>query len=263
MRFYTFLKKSVLMYIEKGIAGFSAQLSYYMLFTFFPVLLFANSIIGRLLPRDFRIPLSNVIPAPIRSFAESYLSEIGDIRSSRLMFLGIFLTIYSLTRYIRYYRYSIRKIYGKSRRMGFIYDWIISLLFSVGMLLLFYLAVFSVFATDTLLTYLGFSNFAANIWYILRFFIIALFAFFVICALHYAECGSNEKFFDFAPGALCAVGIWTVVSVVFSYYADKIANYSVVYGSIGSVIMLLVWLNLTNNILLMSGVVNICLNKNA
>lgn len=147
--------------------------------------------------------------------------------------------------------------------MGFIYDWIISLLFSVGMLLLFYLAVFSVFATDTLLTYLGFSDFAANIWYILRFFIIALFAFFVICALHYAECGNNEKFFDFAPGALCAVGVWTVVSVIFSYYADKIANYSVVYGSIGSVIMLLVWLNLTNNILLMSGVVNICLNKNA
>ena len=239
----------------------SAQLSYYMLFTFFPILLFANSFLGKLLPKNFQLPLSNVIPKPIREFAQSYISEIGQSSNPKLMILGLILTLYSLTRYIRYYRRSIGKIYGKSRRMNFLYDWTVSFLFSIGMLLLFYLAVFSVFVTDSVLYSIGLSYFTGSIWYILWFFIIALFAFLVICSLHYIECGNNENFFDYAPGALCAVTFWTSISFIFSYYAGEIADYSLVYGSIGNVIMLLLWLNITNTILLMSGVVNICLNN--
>lgn len=249
------------MYIHKGIAGLSAQLSYYMLFTFFPILLFANGVLGKLLPPGFSLPMSNVIPEPVRNFAQGYINETGNTNSARVMFLGVLLTLYSLTRYIRYFRQSLRKIYGKGRNFTFIYDWVVSFLFSISMLLLFYLAVFSVFVTDSVLNALGLSFFAGSIWYILRFFIIALFAFTVICALHFIECGKNESFFDFAPGALCAVAFWAVVSAVFSYYAGEIADYSVVYGSIGNVIMLLLWLNLTNTILLMSSIVNICLNK--
>ena len=129
------------------------------------------------------------------------------------------------------------------------------------MLLLFYLAVFSVFFTDSVLSAIGLSSFIGSIWYIFRFFIVALFAFIVICALNYIECGTGKKFFDFAPGAFYSVSIWTIVSSIFSYYAGEIADYSVVYGSIGNVIMLLIWLNLTNTILLLSSIVNICLNK--
>lgn len=260
--FYQFIRNIILLYIDKGIAGLSAQLSYYMLFTFFPMLLFANTVLGKILPRGFQLPMSNVIPAPIRNFAQTYIDETGDSTSTKLMFLGIILTLYSLTRYIRYYRRSIGKIYEKSRDMNFFSDWIISFLFSLGMLLMFYLAVFSVFVTDSVLSVLGLSFFTGSIWYILRFFIIALFAFFVICTLHFAECGSGETFFDFAPGALCSVGFWMIISAIFSYYVNEIANYSIVYGSIGNVIMLLLWLNLTNTILLMSGVVNISLNNN-
>ncbi len=260
--FYQMIKQGVLLYINKGIAGLSAQLSYYMLFTFFPVLLFANGILGKLLPKDFKLPLSNVIPEQVRDFAQSYISETADSNSERLMFLGVILTLYSLTRYIRYFRKSLRLIYGKGRKLTFLHDWIVSFLFSLSMLILFYLAVFSVFVTDSVLSYIGLDSFAGSIWYVLRFFIIALFAFVVICALHYIECGTEEKFRDFAAGSLCSVGFWTVVSAVFSYYAGEIADYSVVYGSIGNVIMLLLWLNLTNTILLMSSVVNICLNNN-
>ncbi len=254
-------KELIYLYIDKHIGGFSVQLSYYMLFTFFPVLLLANSVAGSVIPKSFEIPLSNLIPEPIRNFAMSYLGEIGEPQSSRLIFLGAVLTVYSLTRYIRSFRYALRSIYEKSRNMSFIADWVLSFMFSLGMLLLFYVAVFSVFFTDNLLLAVGLGGVAESLWYMLRFFIVALYAFFVICTLHFAECGSGEKFKSFAPGALCSVGLWTLISVVFSYYAREIANYSVVYGSIGNVIMLLVWLNITNTVLLMSAAFNICLNK--
>ena len=100
---YYMILQAVSLYIHKGIAGLSAQLSYYMLFTFFPMLLFANSVLGKLLPSDFRLPLSNVIPAPVRDFAQGYISETAGTGSAKLMFLGVILTLYSLTRYIRYF----------------------------------------------------------------------------------------------------------------------------------------------------------------
>ena len=257
-----FIKKLIIIYTDKGISGLSAQLSYYMLFTFFPILLFANGVLGRILPYGYRLPLSSVIPRQIRDFAESYIYEIEKGANSRLMLLGALLTLWSLTRYIRYYRRSLTRIYEKRRQISFLYDWAISLVFSIGMLLLFYLAVFSVFVTDSVLVKLGFYSFAGSVWYMLRFIIIALFAFLVICLVSFTECGSGKRLWDFAPGSLCSVGVWTVVSVIFSYYARSIADYSAFYGSIGNVIMLLVWLNLTNTILLMGGVVNICLNNN-
>ena len=261
-RLFSTIRKIIFLYIDKGIAGLSAQLSYYMLFTFFPVLLLANSVIGNILPEDFSIPLSGVIPSPIRTFAMSYLGEIGSSQhSTKLIFLGAVLTIYSLTRYLRFYRISLKKIYEKSRNLNFISDWILSFFFSLGILLLFYVAVFSVFFTDNLFEALGLSYFSAGIWYILRFVLVSAYAFFVVCSLHYVTCGKKGSFFDFAPGALFSVALWTVVSIVFSYYAREITDYSVVYGSIGNVIMLLVWLNLTNTILLMSSVINICFNK--
>lgn len=249
------------MYIDKHISGLSVQLSYYMLFTFFPVLLLANSALAGALPEDFVLPLSNVIPEPVRDFAALYIAETANPQNTRLIFLGAFLTLYSLTKYIRSYRYALRSIYEKNRNMNTVSDWTLSFLFSLGMLLLFYVAVFSVFFTDTLLSALGLGVFAESLWYMLRFFIIALYAFFVICALHFAECGSGEKLRSFAPGALCSVGVWTLISVIFSYYASEVASYSVVYGSIGNVIMLLVWLNITNTILLMSAPFNIVFMK--
>lgn len=258
---FSFIKSLIIMYIDKHISGLSVQLSYYMLFTFFPMLLLANSVLAGALPENFSLPLSNVIPEPVRDFAALYISETASPGSTKLIFPGAVLTLYSLTKYIRSYRYALRSIYGKSRNINTVSDWALSFLFSLGMLLLFYVAVFSVFFTDTLLSAFGLGVFAESLWYMLRFFIIALYAFLVICALHFAECGNGEKFRDFAPGALCAVAVWTLISVIFSCYASEVASYSIVYGSIGNVIMLLVWLNITNTILLMSAPFNICLNK--
>lgn len=65
------------------------------------------------------------------------------------------------------------------------------------------------------------------------------------------------------PGAVVAVGSWAVLSVVFSYYAANFGNYNQVYGSIGAVIAMLVWMWLSSFLVLLGAVVNAQIEKYA
>ena len=64
-------------------------------------------------------------------------------------------------------------------------------------------------------------------------------------------------------GAVVAVSSWAVLSVVFSYYAANFGNYNQVYGSIGAVIAMLVWLWLSSFLILLGAVVNAQIEKYA
>lgn len=248
-------------YIDGGIGGISAQLSYYMLFTFFPVLLFGSTVLARLVPSGHSLSYGNLVPYPVMEFASSYIGEIGDTGGARVMALSVILTFYSLTRYVKKYREALRSLYGGEKSFGFILDWVLSFLFSVFLLILFFFACAAVFLTDNLLTYLGLSGAVLGIWYFLRFFAVSIYAFFIICAIYFTECASGRGLRYCMPGAATAVIVWGAISAVFSYYAGEIADYSVMYGSLGNVIMLLVWLNITNTILLMCGYINTVFSK--
>ena len=58
------------------------------------------------------------------------------------------------------------------------------------------------------------------------------------------------------PGVLVALIGWMVVSAAFSFYVENFANYSVIYGALGTVIVLMMWLNLTAVVLIMGAEVN-------
>lgn len=249
-------------YTENGIAGLSAQLSYYMLFTFFPILLCLNAFIGKIVPEGFELTVPNLVPEPIQEFAESYLHEISQSNPHTLLAAGVLLTLYSLTRYIRFFRLALKRFYPTVRPFSPIRDWLVSFLFSLGMLILFYVAVFSIFLSEAFLQKIGLAFISESLWYILRFLLVALYAFLVICGLQYTVAGYKRNFWYFAPGALCSVVIWTILSLLFSFYVEHYSHISVVYGPIGSMILLLLWLNMSNTILLMGNVVNLYQKSN-
>ncbi|UZM99062.1 YihY/virulence factor BrkB family protein [Lysinibacillus sp. MHQ-1] len=65
------------------------------------------------------------------------------------------------------------------------------------------------------------------------------------------------------PGAMFATLAWLVVTYAFSFYINNFANYSATYGSIGGVIILMLWLYFTGIILIFGGVLNATMQKRA
>jgi membrane protein len=63
-------------------------------------------------------------------------------------------------------------------------------------------------------------------------------------------------FREVVPGAVIASLGWVIVSIAFSYYIDNFGNYSKVYGSLGGIIALLMWLYVSSIIILMGAEIN-------
>jgi len=63
------------------------------------------------------------------------------------------------------------------------------------------------------------------------------------------------------PGIFGALLSWMVVSVGFSFYAENFANYSIIYGTLGAVMVLLVWLYMTALVLILGAELNAAIQK--
>jgi membrane protein len=63
------------------------------------------------------------------------------------------------------------------------------------------------------------------------------------------------------PGAVFAAAGWIIVSMLFSFYVGTFANYSATYGSIGGIIVLMIWFYLTGTLLILGGEINALLHK--
>jgi membrane protein len=81
-----------------------------------------------------------------------------------------------------------------------------------------------------------------------------LFAFALI--YYYAPDLKHQKWYWITPGSLAGVALWLLVSFVFRFYLNYFDRYSVTYGSLGAVIILLLWFYLTGAAILVGGKIN-------
>lgn len=63
------------------------------------------------------------------------------------------------------------------------------------------------------------------------------------------------------PGAVAATAGWILVSMLFSYYVSEFANYSATYGSLGGIIVLMIWFYLSGMMIILGGEINALLHK--
>ena len=80
-------------------------------------------------------------------------------------------------------------------------------------------------------------------------------------ALYAASMDEHQPIKKLLPGIIAALVSWMIVSIGFSFYVENFANYSVIYGTLGTVIVLLMWLYITAIILIMGAELNAVLKK--
>ncbi|EKN41887.1 hypothetical protein CFSAN001627_10388, partial [Clostridium botulinum CFSAN001627] len=119
-----------------------------------------------------------------------------------------------------------------------------------------FLLVFGKTIGRTLVYKLGFSLEFNRIWNLIRYIIMIGVTIFILAALYYYTPSKRLRWRDVLPGAIFATIAWIIASMGFSFYVDNFNNYSRLYGSIGAVIVFLVWLYLTSIIVITGGEIN-------
>jgi membrane protein len=108
-----------------------------------------------------------------------------------------------------------------------------------------------------LFTLIGYSQLLELILRIARWPLLAVFALFVLGVLYrYGPCRRNAKWHWVSVGSLFAMIIWLIASAAFSIYVSAFANYDKIYGSLGAVVILLLWLYLSFYIVLLGAEIN-------
>lgn len=239
----------------------SATLSYYFLFSIFPLAIFISACFSTLgiTPKDLA-DLSGFIPEDILSILEQYLLEISLGNTPTLILIGVLLTLSSMGKAIQTMKRKIRLSYGVHKKSRGIFEWIVSFVFVLLILVSFYATLILIVAGNYifqwLLSFLPFIKGALPSFSIIRLLGVTCFLFFFLLGLYYVLPGIKQKMQNVIPGTLFALIGWVAMSYVFSFYLDHFASFSAIYGSLGAIIALLSWLFLVNFILLLGGRIN-------
>jgi membrane protein len=104
---------------------------------------------------------------------------------------------------------------------------------------------------------IGLGDTAVTIWSFAKWPVIVILAALAFALLYYGAPNVRPPGFGFLiPGALLAIVVWIVASVGFAIYLANFGSYNATYGSLGAVIVLLLWLFISNNAILLGALFN-------
>ncbi|MBO4915827.1 MAG: YihY/virulence factor BrkB family protein [Oscillospiraceae bacterium] len=254
-------------YYDHHVARDSAALTYYLLFAIFPLLIFLNNLVG-LLSFDVETilsELSRIVPREVVDLIGQYIGYVSRVSSRSLLWFSLVFTVYFPFRAANALFLSVRKAYGSGPPVHYLRYQLRVLLFTV--LLIVTLVLSLVIATvgrralDFVSGYIYLSEAVIRLWSWLRFVFLAFVLFAIIALLYALAPDMRDLRRSTMPGVIFSLISGLALSALFSLYVERAARYSLIYGSIGGVIVVLLWLYLTATVLIMGAEFNSVLLK--
>ncbi len=249
-------------YFSHDVACQAAALVYYLLFSLFPLLILVSSLISTLIHDVPAIPdtLSAVLPESVLVIAETYLNYVSENVSRSMLWFSAVFSVWFPLRATRCLLRSVRIAYGLGKpkhkfRYHFRTVFFTVLLLTCLVTSLLLLSLGSR-AAQAMMSVWSLPRYFPGLWGVLRFIFLSAVIFAAVFALYAAAQDERRPIYALLPGAALATPAWIAVSLGYSFYAEHISNYSAVYGALGAVIVLLIWLYLTAITLIMGAEFN-------
>lgn len=266
-RSFRFVRTLIRRYNRHDIPRQSAALSYYLLFTLFPLLIFFSALLGRLEldVQSILETLSAVLPGAVLELCETYLDYVSHSGSDTLLWFSLVFSVYFPMRAANCLLRGVRRAYGMGKPGNAIRYYFRVLLYTVCMLLVLTVALVLTMVGRRFLCWLSgwliLPAFLLSLWPWLRFLVLAVFLFAALGTLYALAQDRPQRTRGIVPGALIALLAWMGLSLGFSFYVENFANYSVIYGTLGAVIILLIWLYLSSVTVLLGAELNAMLSE--
>jgi membrane protein len=247
---------------EDDLPGLSAQLAYFLLLSLFPLLI----VLFTLLPyipfphEDMLGMIRDFAPAEAINLIEKNVNEIMNHRNGGLLSFGIIGTIWSASNGINAIVRAFNKAYNVKESRSFIVARGTAIFLTFGMIFVFILAlIIPVFGREIglfLFSKLGYTTAFIKLWNALSWLVSAIILFLIFTGLYWIAPNVKLKCRSAFPGAAFATVGWIISSIGLSFYVGNINNYSLTYGSIGAIIVLMIWLYISAFIIILGGEIN-------
>lgn len=255
-----FVRELVELYFSARVSRSAAALAYFMVMTFFPFLICVSAFVG-VLHLDINLVLdvlSRFLPEGVVAIVVDYVQYVTGNQSAGMLAAGIFTLLFFASAAVRSLMNIMEDIYGRVNYRG-IWRMVASVAFSILLMIAMYGSVVVLLTGNwffhILERYFHLPDLIGD-WQWLRFVLLFALVLFVILLLYRFTAPRGKPAPPVLTGAFLASVALAAASVLFSWFIGMSSRYSLVYGSLASVIILLVWLYLCGNILILGNVFN-------
>ncbi|MCG7345748.1 YihY/virulence factor BrkB family protein [Sporosarcina sp. ACRSL] len=244
------------------ITGLGSQLAFFFLLSLFPLLIFLITLLPFLNIDESQVFLfiRDYAPESVYTLVHTTIEEILESRNGGLLSIGALATIWSASKGMNALTKALNRSYHVEESRSFIVARAMSVVFTIALIVVLVIAlVLPVFGQQigTLaFSYFGMEAGFLKFWGSMRWVIPPILIFLVFSALYWAVPNLKIRLKSAIPGALFATAGWILTSYAFSFYVGNFGNYSKTYGSIGGIIVLMMWLYFSAIILMLGGQLN-------
>ena len=263
-RLWILLRESAKEFSRDHCTHLAAGISYYALFAIFPLLIFVSGITGLFLRdanlrQDLISAILDAVPLDAvqgRSDLEDIVSGLGQPSSGVIGVVGLVLTAWTASSLFGAIRRSINLAYNVEAPRPIVQQKLLDLgmvaalaPFFVGSIVLTGIATFARSTLDDVPVLQVVASQPA-VWSLVTFGISALLSFAAFFTLYWIVPAAPHGPRDVWLGALVATVLFEGAKFGFSYYLSNFGNYDAVLGTLGAGVGLLIWVNLSSNIML-------------
>lgn len=251
---------------DHDIFGGAAQLSYYFLLALFPLLLFMMTLLGYFAEAgsELRLKLlsylSNVMPGTAITLVHKTLDEISDAKSGGKLSLGILAALWAASNGMGAISATLNAAYGVRETRSWwkvrMISVALTIAVSITIVIALALVMYGGHIGDGVAARYGFTNAFTTVWKLFQWPFALFFLMFTFNMIFYFAPDRKGKRKWWTLGTVAATALWLLVSLGFKLYLHFFDSYSVTYGSLGALIVLMLWFYFTGLAILIGGEIN-------
>ena len=246
--------------MEGAITTRASSLAFNFFLAFFPAVIFLFTLIPYIPIEGFQETLmellGSVLPESTNKMAFKTIDDIVNNPRGGLLSVGFVLALYFSTNGVSALIEAFNSSFHIRESRSFLYQRFISLVLTLILSVMLILTITTlIFGKSYLVSLLSDGTISTEYLYLfsfLRWFIMSSFLLFGISLLFYLAPNLQVRWKLFSPGTIFSSLFIIITSIIFSYYINNFAQYNQIYGSIGTLIIILLWMYF-NSIILLTG----------
>jgi membrane protein len=260
------LKRSVREFKDDNLTDWAAALTYYGILSIFPALLVMVSVLGLIgssATQQLIDNLGELAPGPAQEIATSAIKNLqGSQGAAGVIFvIGLAGALWSASSYVAAFMRASNRIYDIDEGRPAWKAVPTRVVLTLVLLLLLALSAVAVTLTGGLAKevggVIGVSDTAITVWSIAKWPVLLLVVSFMFALLYWAAPNVKHPGFRWVtPGGVLAVIGWVIASLAFALYVANFGSYNKTYGALAGPIVFLVWLWISNIMVLLGAEVN-------
>jgi membrane protein len=250
-------KRTFAEFADDQLTDRAAALTYHAVLSIFPGLLVVVSLLGLFGKSATQPLLTNflqVAPDNVKQIIQPELARLQDAHASASFaaILGIALALWSASHYIAAFMRASNVIYDVPEGRPFWKTTPIRLGVTVLIMVMLVASALIVVVSGGLARHvgqvLGIGSTAVTVWNIAKWPVLLIIVILMISILYWVAPNAKRQrgFRLFSPGGVIAVIVWLIASALFAFYVANFSHYSRTYGAIAGVIIMLIWLWISN-----------------